>query len=530
MPNVSDKKKVELLENAILYGTTDDVIKTLQEYAPFEFAARALGLCCVYGGYEKTKVLLAAGCSFAFEYTPQLKSKYGAAYVSGVGTVYPAEYYLLLADTGVNVEIPMLYTDSRHLHFGDLPRWDVQPVSLNEQIETVKLLCTSSCAGFDARKLLYYSVLWDNKSLTKVLNDLDVTLPVKEIKNVEYIEGTVEKIIWNPCYTALTEAAQSLTRSELYEVLLHTEPQTGLDILTEFNLQLQRLGVDAKSLLFTQKIFEVPGTPFASDAVLSFVVKRTDVSKLKKNALLEIAVLHDAVGALASMAELGWIKTPKICDGLINLASKDGITDTLAWLMDYKSRTADIKAEQEKKEEKEKKELSRNPASLTELKKLWMLKKAEDGTWIIGGYKGEETKLEIPAEIGGIAVTAIASRAFSPTKSKAMKETYEKIEEIIIPDTVTDIGLSTFYACIGLRKVVISASLPEIREPDRWTPSLSDGVFSDCSNLEEVIFRSADTKIDKMTFRRCRKLTIYAPKDSNAEKFAALYNIPFTTT
>ena len=138
--------------------------------------------------------------------------------------------------------------------------------------------------------------------------------------------------------------------------------------------------------------------------------------------------------------------------------------------------------------------------------------------------------MEIPAEIAGVAVTAIASRAFSPTKAKATKETYEKLEEIIIPDTVTDIGLSTFYACIGLKKVVISASLPEIREPDRFTPSLSDGVFADCANLEAVIFRSADTKIDKTACRRCKKLTIFAPAGSCAEKFAAFYNIPFIVT
>lgn len=530
MANVNDKKKTELLENAVLYGTVDEITTILQEYAPFEFTARALGWSCVYGGTKKTKALLDAGCSFAFEYTPQLKSKYGAAYVSGVGTVYPAEYYLLLADTEICVDIPMLYADSRHFHFGDMPEVDVAPIPLEERMETVSLLCHADCAGFDAGKLLYYSVLWNNKQLTKALTELGVSLPTKEMKLVEYADGTVEETVWNPCYTALTDAAQSLMRSELYEVLLHTESQKVLEILEEFDRQLHRLGEDVKPILFTQKFFEAANKSFADNHVLSFIAKKTDVSKLKKNALLEIAVTNDAVDALAAMEELGWIKTSKIREELIEQASKDNKTVALAWLMNFKNRTADTKAEREKEEAKEQKELSKNPSSLTELKKLWMLKKAEDGTWIVGGYKGEDTKLEIPAEIAGVAVTAIASRAFSPTKAKATKETYEKLEEIIIPDTVTDIGLSTFYACIGLKKVVISASLPEIREPDRFTPSLSDGVFADCANLEAVTFRSADTKIDKTAFRRCKKLTIFAPAGSCAEKFAALYNIPFIVT
>ena len=74
MANANDKNITELLENAVLYGTVEELTTILQEYAPFEFTARALGWSCIYGGTEKTKVLLDAGCSFAFDYSPHLLS------------------------------------------------------------------------------------------------------------------------------------------------------------------------------------------------------------------------------------------------------------------------------------------------------------------------------------------------------------------------------------------------------------------------------------------------------------------------
>ena len=33
MANVNDKKKTELLENAVLYGTVDEITTILQEYS-----------------------------------------------------------------------------------------------------------------------------------------------------------------------------------------------------------------------------------------------------------------------------------------------------------------------------------------------------------------------------------------------------------------------------------------------------------------------------------------------------------------
>jgi hypothetical protein len=73
------------------------------------------------------------------------------------------------------------------------------------------------------------------------------------------------------------------------------------------------------------------------------------------------------------------------------------------------------------------------------------------------GYKGHESKLNIPSEINGMPVTAIGREAFLqkhlesitiPNSVKAIGDEAfrgNRLTRIIIPDSVTDIGHSAFY-------------------------------------------------------------------------------------
>ena len=88
------------------------------------------------------------------------------------------------------------------------------------------------------------------------------------------------------------------------------------------------------------------------------------------------------------------------------------------------------------------------------------------------GYLGNESKVEIPAEIAINAftkckVTSIAGNAF---------RYHANMTEVIIPHTVKSIGSNAFYGCSGLTSIVLPISLTTIE----------DGAFTDCYNIESM--------------------------------------------
>ena len=114
---------------------------------------------------------------------------------------------------------------------------------------------------------------------------------------------------------------------------------------------------------------------------------------------------------------------------------------------------------------------SKGPAN-----KLWDTIKLSDGTLEITGYKGKDTSIVIPTEIGGIAVTTIGYQCFSPEKDK-IRSTRKEI-----------------YS--NLKKITISAGIKEIR----------DNAFELCENLEEIEFNEGLIKIGSKILNCCDKI------------------------
>ena len=76
MAKISELKKVQLLEEAILKNSPDEVEALFKEHKVFEFTARALGLACRFCGAEMVNLLLQNKASFKYEETTAFVKKY----------------------------------------------------------------------------------------------------------------------------------------------------------------------------------------------------------------------------------------------------------------------------------------------------------------------------------------------------------------------------------------------------------------------------------------------------------------------
>lgn len=115
----------------------------------------------------------------------------------------------------------------------------------------------------------------------------------------------------------------------------------------------------------------------------------------------------------------------------------------------------------------------------------------ECGTWTyvvlddafvrIEGFKGDATRLVIPSEVEGMPVVAIGAAALALD---------ERIEEIVCPDSIADIGNGAFRGDVSLRKLVLPASVGDF-EP---------GWIAQCINLEELVLPGMLDRIGRGVF------------------------------
>ena len=120
-----------------------------------------------------------------------------------------------------------------------------------------------------------------------------------------------------------------------------------------------------------------------------------------------------------------------------------------------------------------------------------MVYQASDDAATLIRYFGADSKVDIPAELGGKPVTEIGEWAFAYCSS---------LTEVTIPEGVTSIRAFAFRSCSSLTKVII---------PEGVT-SIGDSAFGYCSSLTEVTIPKSVTSIEYFAFCDCGALaTVY---------------------
>ena len=89
------------------------------------------------------------------------------------------------------------------------------------------------------------------------------------------------------------------------------------------------------------------------------------------------------------------------------------------------------------------------------------------------------------------------------------------MESIVIPNSVTDIGIRAFEDCTHLKSVKLSEKLT----------SIPDYVFWKCSSLTSIEIPEGVTSVGDYAFSSCEALaTIIVPKNVEEIGFRAFYN------
>ena len=118
-----------------------------------------------------------------------------------------------------------------------------------------------------------------------------------------------------------------------------------------------------------------------------------------------------------------------------------------------------------------------------------------NGTVTITNINSDERELEIPSEISGYPVTAIAESAF---------ENNTALEYVSISNSVFIIGKNAFKGCTNLKEICISDSVSTICE----------GAFADCTSLAIVFIASVNTALKGAFSNNDSRLTFIVPEET----------------
>lgn len=205
----------------------------------------------------------------------------------------------------------------------------------------------------------------------------------------------------------------------------------------------------------------------------------------RKASLLPRIWKDDMVSGLKAFADCG-ILTNKTYETLLSEAQDNKAIGCVAFLLEWKNnvRTGVLTV-------KEKTKKTRDPYSVTAMKRKWKFYDIDAETRGIFRYVGKDVIVDVPARIGNSRVTLICAQAFESGR-------YNKtdIQEVRVPEGIRKIEAWAFRGCSSLKKVSLPHTLEEIE----------GGAFCDCTSLTEIELPEGLKIIGNIMFEGCKAL------------------------
>ncbi len=132
-----------------------------------------------------------------------------------------------------------------------------------------------------------------------------------------------------------------------------------------------------------------------------------------------------------------------------------------------------------------------------------VLREEEDGTLtVLGARQTAPHRIEIPTEICGRRVAAIAPKAFFASGT---------LEQLVVGGGVREIGESAFFGC----RQLVSVSF------ERGLEQLKDSAFAGCESLTQVTLPWGTSAVGRMAFFGCIRLSfVKMPTTTRVSDFA----------
>lgn len=479
-----------LLEAAVLTGTPEEAAAICKTLGEGENSCRALALACRYRGMEYVKALVESGATFKYT-RPDVQGGYFTLFYwlapLEMTEALRSGFFINRTDKCFDNSISL--TDVRS---GTVKAYQTLP--MERRVEIVRYLCENKeRVLLDINELLFYSIISRSREITAVLKEVGAKFTEKRT-------------------TVLTEGGRSFEWQEYCYMMEYLSDEECFEVMRGIVAEL-----NGKKLHFTDAIYWANYNPHRKvfrlfkPEFFRYILDNFNEKKMNKTLLMKGAINENSVECLAMCAERGWLKTPRVRDSMIEIATKENKTECTAFLLDFKNKNFDLAAEKIKAEKKIERELNAAPDSASELKKIWSCKKREDGGLIITSYKGTRGEVIVPERIGKSDVVEIGEYAFAASAPRIKIEQRDfrrkEITRVTLPKTITKIGENAFSSCETLEQVNIPDGVVEIGKE----------VFSGCRRITELVIPDTVEKIESGVFAGCLALRSVKLPDSLTE-------------
>lgn len=524
--NIPQESKAEILEQAVLNETPEQLAETYRELGYIEMTARALGIACRFCGVEKVKVLAECGATFEIPKDGTAENRYHC-YSGMKYDNYRSNYSLYLLKIYKHIKGACCMKGLKLIKQAAMNNKKYLPfLSDSERLEVLRYLCENKDRlSFFPSEMLYHAIFARDTVIVDELKRFGTELSEVRVKKIT--EGGIVsdnyRYEWYAMMSKLSDEDYLPVMKRIAEELdgSTAAPKAAHDVP-------QQMAAGGKHFHCTEKICEITVKRFSDPEVFDFFCDHFKLDRINKTKLIRGLIDDNAVGSLPTVERMGWLNMPKKRDEIIEYAQQKNRVECVAWLLDFKNRTADFAAEQAKAEKRMMAELNASPTSVTMLKKVWSWKKQEDRTLIITNYKGTATEVTVPEMIGKSTVTAIGKGAFAGGSGLCggMVTTYASYEQQCAHRMVTKIDLPGSITDIEQGAFADMTELTEINIPE-GVMRIGACAFYQCISLAGIVIPNTVRWIGKYAFRNCKNFKAVVGKGSYAEEYCKSNGIPY---